>query len=370
MARNLYTPRGRVIGSSCLKEKLLQATELDPHALAVLEAYGLHGATLTRIDSGLINRTYTVALGGERWLLQWVNPIFGPEVHLDIEAVTAHLAAAGMLTPRLVRTQAGELWTRNGDGGVWRLMTFIEGVTYHRAERTGLCTEAGRLVGTFHRAVRSLTYAFRHRRLYVHDTPRHLAKLRDALASHRAHRAYAQVAPLAEEILERADALPSLATLPLRIVHGDLKLSNVLFSDKGTAVALVDLDTLGDMPLPVELADAWRSWCNPRGEDDASARFELGHLEAALEGYGAAASGLLSEAELTALPTAIETIALELASRFAADALLESYFGWDASRFASRSEHNRVRAESQLALARSIAEQRDAITARVRRALG
>ncbi|MBL8945157.1 MAG: hypothetical protein JNK45_18470, partial [Myxococcales bacterium] len=41
---------------------------------------------------------------------------------------------------------------------------------------------------------------------------------------------------------------------------------------------------------------------------------------------------------------------LELAARFAADALRERYFGWDASRFPARGEHNLVRAKGQWSL--------------------
>jgi hypothetical protein len=63
------------------------------------------------------------------------------------------------------------------------------------------------------------------------------------------------------------------------------------------------------------------------------------------------ASGVhLTEAERRALLAGVEWISLELASRFAADALLESYFGWDARRFPGRGEHNLVRARGQLAL--------------------
>ena len=45
-------------------------------------------------------------------------------------------------------------------------------------------------------------------------------------------------------------------------------------------------------------------------------------------------------------------MALELAVRFAADALRESYFGWDAERFESCGHHNLVRARGQLDVAR------------------
>ena len=41
-------------------------------------------------------------------------------------------------------------------------------------------------------------------------------------------------------------------------------------------------------------------------------------------------------------------MSLELAARFAADALNECYFAFDEKRYASRGEHNRVRATGQL----------------------
>ena len=46
----------------------------------------------------------------------------------------------------------------------------------------------------------------------------------------------------------------------------------------------------------------------------------------------------------------VEWVSLELGARFAADALFESYFGWDANRFPGRGEHNLVRARGQWSL--------------------
>jgi len=120
-------------------------SDIDTRAKSALAAYELGEVELARIDAGLINRTFAVGAERGRFVLQWVNPIFGAEVHLDIEAVTAHLEACGLVTPRLVRTRAGELWTRDAEGGVWRLMTFVEGVTHARAETPALCESAGLL---------------------------------------------------------------------------------------------------------------------------------------------------------------------------------------------------------------------------------
>jgi hypothetical protein len=111
------------------------------------------------------------------------------------------------------------------------------------------------------------------------------------------------------------------------------------------------------MPLPLELGDAMRSWCNPRAEDDPKACFDLALFSAAMTSYGEVAGAFISDTEWHAILPATFLISVELAARFCADALTENYFGWDAQRFASASEHNQARARAQLALADSIKQQ-------------
>ena len=166
-------------------------------------------------------------------------------------------------------------------------------------------------------------------------------------------------------------ALEPRPVLPARLVHGDPKINNILFdlvSDK--ALCLIDLDTLGRMPLPLELGDAFRSWCNPRGEDDQGSAFSLELFRGAIEGYAAGAAGWIAPAEYKAIVPATLTIYVELAARFCADALNESYFGWDAGRYPSRSAHNQLRASSQLAAARSLLDVRGAAEEVVRSVFG
>jgi hypothetical protein len=51
-------------------------------------------------------------------------------------------------------------------------------------------------------------------------------------------------------------------------------------------------------------------------------------------------------------------VIVELAVRFGADALNESYFGWRPDKHESRSHHNELRARGQFSLARSFAAQK------------
>ncbi|MEW5854901.1 MAG: aminoglycoside phosphotransferase family protein [Myxococcota bacterium] len=330
----------------------------DPHA--VLPAWGVSSAaTLTPVQGGLINKTFLVDEGPRRLVLQYVNPIFKPPVHLDIDAITAHLEATGMRTPRLVRTQQGELWATDTAGNVWRALTFLPGRVVQTAQSATVARAAGALVAHFHRAVSTLKHTFHFSRPGAHDTPEHLRRLERALKDFPTHSNYASVAPVGERILALAARLESLPEVPRRIIHGDLKISNLLFNDELTeGVALLDLDTLAQLTIPIELGDAFRSWCNPAGEDASEVTFSAELFEGAIRGYARAAEGLLTREEVDSLVLGTQTIALELAARFCADALNESYFGWNPQKFPSRSEHNRIRALSQLHVAESVAAQR------------
>ena len=92
---------------------------------------------------------------------------------------------------------------------------------------------AGELVGRFHTAVDGLKHDFAGMRVGVHDTPRHLARLAEAVAVHTGHRLIAEVRPLADAIRAGAAALPPLPALPPRVCHGDLKFNNILFAGRG-----------------------------------------------------------------------------------------------------------------------------------------
>jgi Ser/Thr protein kinase RdoA (MazF antagonist) len=328
----------------------------------VLRAFaGLERSTIQVLGNGLINQTFLVTTESERVVLQRLAPIFAPEVNLNIAAVTRALAAAGLTTPQLVPTRAGRLWLDLGAGGVWRVLTYVAGHGFDQVQNLAQVRSAGELVARFHRALDGLDHGFVGLRRGVHDTAKHLAHLRDALIVHPHHRLLPEVARLAHAILSRAEQLEPLPALPSRVGHGDLKLNNILFAgrtepDSERAVCLIDLDTVGPTLLAHELGDAWRSWCNLSGEDATRAEVNLAVMQASFEGYAAAIGRDLGTDERLGLVLGVEWISLELASRFAADALNESYFGWNPRSYQTRGEHNLARARGQLALHHAFAD--------------
>lgn len=340
---------------------------IDSPPPEVVRAFGLERATFEPIDVGLINRTFRVLVDGRPTLvLQRQHHAFRGEVNLDIEAICAHLVSRGIAVPCLVRTPDGRAWVEH-DGRPWRALEHLEGVTISRVDAPALARTAAELVGRFHSAIDGFEHTFHFTRPGAHDTPAHLARLEAALGLHAGHPSIEEVRPIAEAILSYE--LPPVPATRTRIIHGDLKISNVLFApDLSRAVALLDLDTFQHGTLAIELGDALRSWCNPAGESAESVKVDEAIFRATIEGYGSTAHDLLDADEIASIVPGLETIALELSSRFALDALEDRYFAWDATRYPSRTAHDLVRARSQLALARSAAAQRSTLQGIVDRA--
>lgn len=324
----------------------------------VLAHYGLEKARTSPLGNGLINQTWLVENGDEEgFVLQRVNPMFPPAINQDIEAVTRHLENKGMLTCRLIAANDGSLWVEH-EKSVWRLLSRIDGFSHNALTSTGQAHEAGTILGKFHRAVGDLDHQFANLRLGIHDTAYHLRVLEETLRDRTGHPQYAAVSKLARQILDMANSLPALAEAPDRIVHGDPKVNNILFeSVSDRALCLIDLDTISRMPLALELGDAMRSWCNPSGEDHWTGEFSAELFIPAINGYAEQTRGWIWPDEWSSILSATHIILVELAARFCADALNESYFGWDPQKFSTRSEHNQVRSAGQLTEARSLSAQ-------------
>jgi|JI6StandDraft_1071083.scaffolds.fasta_scaffold00543_13 Ser/Thr protein kinase RdoA (MazF antagonist) len=334
-------------------------------ARALAEFPALRRPGVAPLSGGLINQSFAVTAEDGEYVLQRVHPVFAPEVHENIAAVTERLRERGEASPRLLVSRGGRPWVELGAEGVWRVMTRLPGLSFDQVQGPEQARAAGALVGRFHTALEDLDHSFKAVRAGVHDTPAHLRTLTQALAEHGEHRLFPEVAELAAQVFAGYAALPPPGEVPLRVCHGDLKFNNLLFSGTGpeeqvVTTGIIDLDTVGRMPLHHELGDAWRSWCNRGGEDQRAASFDLEVFTASLEGYLAAITISLTPEERRALVHGVEWISLELAARFAADALREAYFGWDRARFPAAGEHNLLRAQGQWAMHRAALQTRDA----------
>ncbi|MEE4280204.1 MAG: aminoglycoside phosphotransferase family protein [Halieaceae bacterium] len=336
----------------------------EPRQLqSVLDSYGFHEATVEEITAGLINRTLLVTTAcRERYILQRLHPALPDGVSRNIERVSRQLLASGLQSPELVRTLDGATEARV-DGARWRTLSYVDGFSQTAFLHAPDAYHAGRLVARFHRALARQPDGFEDHDMKLLDLDYHLARLHACKTALVAHRRRRTLLPLVDTLGDAASRLPPLPALPSRTCHGDLKVSNILFRRQDrVATCLIDLDTVGQGPLPLELGDAMRSWCNRAAEDNALAHFSDELFRNAVLGYASAATDFLDETERVSLVTGIARACLTLAVRFCVDAICEDYFAWDATRFTSHSEHSQRRAESQFALYTAVHDQRQRLT--------
>lgn len=328
-------------------------------ALAVLDHYDVQADALERVPQGLVNLTLDVTgCDGRRYVLQRLHRVFSDSVNANLAMVTAHLERAGLCTPLLIRTRTGALSVAQPDG-LWRLLSFVDGRAFDALESPQQAYAAGAQLGRFHAALVDFTGPLISDRPPVHDLARHLRHLDEVRRHYDGHQDGAAVGALAKTLHEMLPAVTAFCREPRRLVHGDPKISNLLFDRRGTqALCLIDLDTIAYMPLADELGDAFRSWCNPHAEDADEARFDVDLFSAALRGYFDAARSFATREEIEAVVPATLAIYLELAARFLADVLEDRYFAFDGARYAGRSEHNLARARGQLKACASLLAQR------------
>lgn len=304
-----------------------------------------------KLGGGLLHQSFHVRAGSVEYVLQRVSDVFAPEIHDNIHLITEHLRSRDLPSFRLLTTRAGAYTAGSPAEGSWRLLTHLGGISLERLSSTDQARSAGALVGRFHTALMDFEGPLAPLGIPYRDTPRYIEALRSALSRHPEHRLHSEIAPLAAKIFEAFDSLgpaPTRPAVPNRVLHGDLKLSNLLFDEASLeAFALVDLDTLMWGPLWMDMGDAWRSWCNVSREDDSEASFDLQIFEASALGFFDAWGARMSSAELESLVDAPERLALEVCTRFATDSLEEDYFGWDASSYPAAGEHHAAHARGQ-----------------------
>ena len=333
---------------------------LPPDLIEALQGYPAtasapFGLTASRIATGLLHQTWAVETDEGRFIAQRVHPIFAPEIHENIAAVANHLASKGLETLQLCPTVSGAHFMDTPSGARWRLCRRLPGVTFDHCQGPQQARAAGAAVAAFHSALVDFEAPLAPLGFPFHQTDQHFQDLRESLEEYSGHPFHTSVRELARKIEVGLNQHRPPSDLRPRVVHGDLKLSNLLFSGLeppacDEVVALIDLDTLSRLPLYFDLGDALRSWSNQRPEDTLEASLNLPIFMASVEGYRSGIDFPLDPAEKKSLEGALEIVTLELCMRYATDTLKESYFAWDSDRYESSAEHNWARAAGQWSL--------------------
>jgi len=290
--------------------------------------------------NGNINDTYIVTLDDptkNKFVLQRINTHVFKQPKLimqNMRAFTEHVhrrvrdEGHAWEAPRVLSTNDGKDYLIDAENNFWRAISFVDNAQSHDTIKDlNHAREVGHALGTFQNLISDLPIESLADTLEgFHITPRYLEYF-DIVHSQNGTHHSTEIQHCFKFIEDRRTFAHILenAKLPLRPIHGDPKVNNVMIhSTTGKAVSIVDLDTVKPGLVHYDIGDCLRSGCNPLGED--AENWEAVHFDpeigsAILEGYLTEARAFLTAADYEYLFASIRLLAFELGLRFFTDHL-------------------------------------------------
>jgi Ser/Thr protein kinase RdoA (MazF antagonist) len=335
--------------------------------------------------NGNINDTFLVRVddpGIEKFILQRINTQVFRQPQLVMRnmcRLTQHMGdrlqhqppAHRWETPQVMLThQAQDHWKTQGE--FWRAISFIHASqSFDTLHDRAHAQEVGYALGMFHNLISDLPPEQMADTLEgFHITPLYLQQYEKVLAAGNFAES-AEVKYGMQFIRDRQSWATVLedaranGKLPLRLMHGDPKVNNVMFDRvTGKAVSMIDLDTVKPGLVHYDIGDCLRSGCNSHGEETEqwqAVQFDTELCQSLLKGYWSIAQAFLTENDYAYLYDAMRLISFELGLRFFTDYLAGNrYFK------VKYPEHNLIRSLVQFKLTESIESQEKTIRTIIR----
>ena len=235
---------------------------------------------VSQLSGGLIHRTYVVRTASESILLQSINTqIFSEPAGLiqNHRALYQHFQAPrSPFALAMPLPFSNDAWIVQDDQGAsWRLSQFIAGThTLHEVESPAQAEALAQFFARFTRHAadpKDPHWAIPIAKF--HDLTHRFNQFQTSLSSGIPERILSSQ-PLIESLIARKayvefyNQLRNNLEFPLRMMHHDAKLSNVLIhSSSGQWVCPIDLDTVMPGYFFSDLGDMIRSLCNSQAED-------------------------------------------------------------------------------------------------------
>ena len=360
-------------------------TEINLIAIAEQFTSQSQVTSIESLGNGNINDTFLVSLDSlerKHFVLQRINTqvFLQPKLVMqNMRILTDHVCVRQSRAGgnRLQRTPANRPWEvprvlltqdtqdlyQDQNGGCWRAISFVENAqSFDTLPDKSHASEIGYALGMFHNLISDLPPAKLADTLPgFHITPVYLQQYEDILKKTTPHTSpevnyclqFVTAHTTFANILEDAKAT---GKLPLRLMHGDPKINNVLFDiDTQKAVSIIDLDTVKPGLVHYDIGDCLRSACNLAGEETEQwekVYFDPDLCQGILQGYLVSAQAFLTENDYNYIYAAIRLITFELGLRFLTD-----YLAGDVYFKIKYPEHNLARALVQFKLTESIESQ-------------
>ena len=248
----------------------------------ILISYGLDPAVYAfhKLESGLINYTWKVTGPDKEFILQKINTRvfknpYNIAENLDILNQYIKRAAPGYLFVAPLLSVSGSSIVKNHEGDYFRLFPFIKGShTVDTVDNADEAYEAAKQFGTFTRLFNGLDLSLLNYTLVdFHNLPLRLQQFRQAVKQAKPEllketaREIAQIEQYSA-IATTYEKLINNSLIPLRVIHHDTKISNVLFDDNGKGLCVIDLDTVMPGYFISDAGDMLRTYLSPANEEE------------------------------------------------------------------------------------------------------
>lgn len=327
--------------------------------------------------SGHIHETYRVKTESgqsDDYVLQQINThVFQDPaaVTQNIKLVTSHLqqklASAGIVDTRRavltpVKLKEGGYMYIDPQEKVWRCFIYIpDHKTFDRAVSDHQVYEGGKAYGKFLKLLADLSASRIKETIHgFHDLDLRLRQFEEAVKNGVRERII-ETMPEIEWLMSRKDEMRTILKLgnegqiPLRIVHHDSKINNVLFDEEDKGLCVIDLDTVMPGFVHDDFGDSIRTFTNTGEEDDADldkVSMNIRYFEAFARGFLELMNPMLNQVEKDHLALSARVMTYMQILRFLAD-----YLNGDVYYRIHHPLHNLQRSRAQIRLLMSMEEQ-------------
>lgn len=335
----------------------------------ILAAFGIgeENCRIIPFGSGLINHTWRIECDQKAYILQRINHhIFtrpaAIAANLDtIGRYLAHHSPDYLFVCPITTADGSATLVEDEAQGFFRLFPFVTGShTIDVVKTTQQAYEAAAQFGKFSRLLAHLDV--QHLQITLpdfHNLDLRYRQFEQAIAQATEPRK-SQAASLTGYLLQQRSIVDTYRNIvadpafPVRVIHHDTKISNILFDDNDKGLCVIDLDTVMPGYFISDVGDMIRTYVSPVSEEETDLSkivIREAYFEAIAAGYNSEMGEVLTDAERSYFIYAGKFMIYMQALRFLTDYLNNDiYYGQKYE------GHNLARAENQATLLQRLTE--------------
>ena len=269
-------------------------------------------SAVTPVLGGNINDTYLIEASSGRYVLQRLQKkMDAGKLEYNYKLYSPACDAEGILYPKWLCLREGGFFFTDKEGCNWRMYTYLDGDILSAPLSAEQCYACGYGLGRLHKVLKSLPEKPKAVYPHLHDIGYYYEQYLSVLNG--GNLCEENIDKDIEETIRRMmPKITSGTESEESIIHGDAKISNILFRN-GKVVGFLDWDTVMTGSVNEEIADCIRSCCISGNTLDKAA------FHALTEGYrDSSCSGEDIQDKVAA---SFEKICFELALRYYTDAI-------------------------------------------------